>query len=414
MAKNDEHGKKRRRRRSGRGFIRRRREGLYSVGVTLGSDPATGKLQQVTEQVRGDRKAAEAALTALLSKFDSGALVPHSDTKLEGWVTQWLQLVAVRCRRNTHSLYTHIANAIIVPALGPGRELHEIRPQHCSKFLTDLSGRVKRRSALTYFTVLKVCLEDARVLGLIARNPAKDVDVRRTLPVEKRAVKRAELWDEPTMKKFIDYVKANEPVRVAALYAVALHSGCRRNELLALRWADIDWATHTIHVTRQLSQLPVCNEDGSWTEPTFGELKAGPERDIELHPETMQLLARHRAEQREFVLRNGRVRTCDLVWVRQAEEAAAMPHTLGWPLDPGRTSFREFHKLTNAAGVKAIKFHGLRHIHATLLLSKGVPPHVVQRRLGHTRIEQTLGTYAHVMKVQESNAGEVMGKLLHG
>jgi integrase len=67
-----------------------------------------------------------------------------------------------------------------------------------------------------------------------------------------------------------------------------------------------------------------------------------------------------------------------------------------------------------AAGVPRITFHGLRHTSATLLLKAGVAPHVVQQRLGHKRIEITLGIYAHALPSMQQDAAHKLGALLHG
>jgi integrase len=75
---------------------------------------------------------------------------------------------------------------------------------------------------------------------------------------------------------------------------------------------------------------------------------------------------------------------------------------------------REFARLIAAARVKTITIHGLRHTSATLLLSAGVPPTVVQQRLGHKRIEMTLGIYAHVLPGQQRDAATRLGSLLYG
>jgi len=71
-------------------------------------------------------------------------------------------------------------------------------------------------------------------------------------------------------------------------------------------------------------------------------------------------------------------------------------------------------RLCAAAGVKRITAHGLRHTCATLLLSAGVPAHVVQRRLGHKDITITLGLYAHVLPSQQQDAAARLAGLLHG
>ena len=88
--------------------------------------------------------------------------------------------------------------------------------------------------------------------------------------------------------------------------------------------------------------------------------------------------------------------------------------TLGDPLSINNLGQREFARLLAAADVKPITLHGLRHTSATLLLAAGVPPHVVQQRLGHKRVEITLDLYAHVLPGQQRDAARQLGLLLYG
>ena len=88
--------------------------------------------------------------------------------------------------------------------------------------------------------------------------------------------------------------------------------------------------------------------------------------------------------------------------------------SLGQPLQVNNIAEREFNPLIRAAGVKRIKFHGLRHTCATLLLLVGVQPHVVQRRLGHSDIQMTLGTYGHVLPSMQAEAAGKLATVLHG
>lgn len=81
---------------------------------------------------------------------------------------------------------------------------------------------------------------------------------------------------------------------------------------------------------------------------------------------------------------------------------------------PFRIGEREFARLIKAANVRRIKFHGLRHTVATLMLSAGVPAHVVQRRLGHSKVEMTLGIYAHALPSMQQDAATKLATLLHG
>lgn len=87
--------------------------------------------------------------------------------------------------------------------------------------------------------------------------------------------------------------------------------------------------------------------------------------------------------------------------------------TLGGPLQVNTIGEREFNKPIAAAGVRRITFHGMRHTVATLMLSDGVAAHVVQRRLRHSKIEMTLGIYAHALPSMQQEAARRLAALLH-
>jgi len=75
---------------------------------------------------------------------------------------------------------------------------------------------------------------------------------------------------------------------------------------------------------------------------------------------------------------------------------------------------REFARIIEAAGIRRIKFHGLRHTCATLLLKARIPVHVVSRRLGHKKVEITTDIYAHVLPSMQEEAAAEMGSILYG
>jgi integrase len=94
----------------------------------------------------------------------------------------------------------------------------------------------------------------------------------------------------------------------------------------------------------------------------------------------------HRKHQAEIMMRNRLTyRDHGLMFAKEAADLCKRADSLGSPLQVNTIGDREFGRLIRAADVKRIKFHGLRHTCATLLLSAGVSPHVVQRRLGHSR-----------------------------
>lgn len=99
---------------------------------------------------------------------------------------------------------------------------------------------------------------------------------------------------------------------------------------------------------------------------------------------------------------------------RQSLIASACRAVVLLPLHANNTGEREFARIIKAAEVRRISIHGLRHTSATLLLQAGVAPHVVQKRLGHKRIEMTLGIYAHALPSMQQDAARMLAALLHG
>jgi integrase len=149
-------------------------------------------------------------------------------------------------------------------------------------------------------------------------------------------------------------------------------------------------------------------------EPVFGDTKTKMSRTIELDGGTVRLLAAHRKHQAEIKLRNRQHYTdLGLMFAKEWGDLHNRADSLGLPLQVNTIGDREFGRLIKAAGVRRIKFHGLRHTMATLMLAAGVPPHVVQRRLGHSKVEMTLGIYAHALPSMQQDAAAKLAALLH-
>jgi integrase-like protein len=130
--------------------------------------------------------------------------------------------------------------------------------------------------------------------------------------------------------------------------------------------------------------------------PVFIPTKGKRARTIEIGSETVELLKAHKRHQAALKLRHRQeYHDHGLVFTREWDDGGRKYGTLGYPLGINTLGQREFARLIAAAKVKTITLHGLRHTCASLLLAAGVPPNVVQQRLGHRRIEITLEVYAH-------------------
>jgi integrase len=178
---------------------------------------------------------------------------------------------------------------------------------------------------------------------------------------------------------FLDTVKGD---RMEALYVLAVTSGLRQGELLALKWEDVDLegANPTLEVRRSLSETR--------GRRSFVTPKSSRGRHLRLSKRAASALRVHRKRQlEERVLKAG-------FW---EDHGLIFPSEVGTPMS-GRNLYRAFKiRVKRAALPQTLRFHDLRHTCATLLLRQGINPKFVQELLGHADISLTLNTYSHVL-----------------
>jgi integrase len=127
------------------------------------------------------------------------------------------------------------------------------------------------------------------------------------------------------------------------------------------------------------------------------------------------LLKKHRSRQAELKLANrSHYHDHGLVFATEWDDLPHHGDTLGQPINMSNLASGSFAKLLKASGVRPIKFHGLRHTCATLLLQANVPIKVVSERLGHMKIQITLDIYAHALPSMQQEAAVKMGTILYG
>ncbi len=171
----------------------------------------------------------------------------------------------------------------------------------------------------------------------------------------------------------------------------------RLGELLGLRWCDVDLDMAFLSVLQALyKRSGVCK----MVKPKSSHSR----RRIALSPSLALLLREYKAEQQTQRILLGKL---------PADSDLVFSHLDGKPLDPGVVS-HTFAKVLKKAGLPHIRFHDLRHSHATLLLKAGVHPKIVSERLGHANIGITLDTYSHVLPGLQERAAEDFDKLVTG
>jgi len=377
-----------------KGFIRQRSKGSWEVCLDTSRDPATGKRRRHFESVKGTKKAAQQRLAELLVDIERGTYAKPTQVTLGEWLRDWISgYVATNCSLRTAQSYQSEVMRHLIPALG-AIALTRLQPQHLQSYYAhalsqgrvDTKGGLSARTVQYHHRILSEALSHAIKMGLLVRNVAEAVD-----PPHPERKNMATLVPEDIPQ----FLEATHETPHYVLFYTALYTGMRLGELLGLRWGDVDLDMASLSVVQALyKRSGVCQ----MVKPKSSHSR----RQIALSPSLALLLRQYKGEQQlQRILLGKPLADSDLVFC----------HPDGKPLDPGVVS-HTFAKVLKKAGLPHIRFHDLRHSHATLLLKGGVHPKIVSERLGHASIGITLDTYIHVLPGLQEKAAECFDNLV--
>jgi integrase len=317
-----------------------------------------------------------------------GGLVFDGDHEtLEAYLRRWIdEVLRGTVKQSTLENYTYIARLHIIPELGRVRlralKSRDVRRHYREKLDVGLSPRTVQ----IIHTVLRKALQQAVRDDVLPRNVCDAVTAPRQTKKEMQPLTPEQA------KRLLENVRED---RLRALYVLAITAGLREGELLVLRWEDVDLERELLQVRRQLTRT----RDGlSFTAP-----KRGKARVVRLTDMAIAALKAHRATQNEERARAGSL------W---EETSLVFTSTIGTPVDVGNLTYLSFRPLLKRTNLPRIRFHDLRHTCATLLLSKGTHPKIVQEMLGHANISMTMDTYSHVLPDMQEKAVSAMDDAL--
>lgn len=319
----------------------------------------------------------------------------ETTTTFAGFAIEWLEGQRLRLQPSTWHGYAGVVRLYLRPALGD-LALDGVTSGHLNRLYSHLmGGGGKRFGALAPRSVRQVhavasrIFDSALLQGFIQVNPAWAASPPRPYGGEPRPLMA--VWTAAEAREFL---RITERHSLGVLFYVAVMTGLRRGELLALRWDHVS-EDGSILVTASLTET-----DGEFS---LHVPKIRRPRRITLDPDTGLRLERHR------------------LW-EALKPRSATPSTARWNfvftddagevVRPDRVSY-EFRKIVRHSDLPRIRFHDLRHTHATLLLTAGVPMHVVAARLGHSS-RTLLAHYAHLLPSADTAAALLIADLLNG
>lgn len=372
------------------GTITKKSDNTWQVRMFLGRD-SNGKTKHFNKTIHGSKKDAQTFLTAKLRERDLGSFVEPAALSVKDFLNDWLEnIVRSRVREATFDGYKGIVEYYLLPAIGSER-LCDLRPEHIQRFYGSLQRKgLSSRTVRYAHSVLSSALNHAEMQGMIFHNPCKKCQLPKKHQTEMKYF---------TPDQVRQFLGAANDSKLFALFALAIETGMRPGEYLALQWKDIDFDNMSLAVRRTVK----VKKGGGFYFSTPKTAKSN--RPLTISAELLEALKVHRKEQLESKMQIRDV---------YRENGLVFPNEIGDPLLIGNLRKRYFDKIVEKAGLPKIRLYDLRHTSATMLLSEGEHPKVVAERLGHASTNLTLDTYSHVLPNMQKQATSKMAKLMFG
>ncbi|MBC7340927.1 MAG: site-specific integrase [Clostridia bacterium] len=368
-----------------RGHIEQRYKTTFTIILDLGRD-ASGKRKRIAKSFKGSKREAEAEMLRMIAEYEKGQYIKPSRITTAEFLDRWLSTARHAVSPKTAERYADYIKAA-VSALGSIR-LQELNPIHLEEFYDQLrNSGLSARTILHHHRVLHTALNAAVNYRLLAENPADRAQPPKPEPPEMQILTQEQLaeliWDARNSKYF-------------PLLYLAAYTGMRRGELLALRWQDIDWQTATISIRQTLQQT----KDGLF----FKEAKnRSSRRRIAISDSTISVLRKHRKDQARERLKHAS---------SYNDQGLVFCQPNGDPLKPDTVSTWFYKFQRSRKKEPCVRFHDLRHTHASLLLLAGWNPKVVQERLGHSSISTTMDIYSHILPSLHQSAAASLDAII--
>jgi integrase len=381
----------------GDGGIDQRGENSFRLRYRIGKERYSVTFQGTLAEARKK-------LRELLKSGDDGTHIEPTRMTLGEFAEYWLSIGCPSSRNKKRvsprsiERYAQLLRIHVIPKLGQKRlqQLHATEIDRLYEGL-EAKGLASPTQHQTH-SVLNALLNTAVRKGLLTTNP---IDRAEKIPSAGES-DHGQVLDAEQLNALLQDFKGSA---LFPIVAVAINTGARRNEILALQWRDLDAVARTLRIERSV-------------EETKGQRRMkGPKRDrhkrtIQIDDALVRLLLSERDKHLRLVAGVPNDSDVDLSLIKLPEGALMFPS----PLDINLTTPRRSNTLTRLFETRArkrfpgLRFHDLRGSHETALLDGGVPVHVVADRCGHDPAV-LLRSYAKRTKKSDKTAADIIGNL---
>lgn len=366
-----------------RASIRKTDYGTFEVRWSY--DGPDGKRKQASKSFKTNKEAS-AFKTLTLRELDDGTHVAPSKYTVAQHLADWIDRYVEReCKPNTQKSYRDTVRLHLGPLFGE-IALTELTAERIEKVFENEGGDRTTATLHRAYQVLHGAMIFAIQKKRLKINPCDGV----TLPKLEKPDEVSTALDADQVTDLLERIAGTTMYLPAFL---ALGTGMRIGEFAALRWEDVNLDEATIRIQRTMVAI-----DG---EISFGPPKNGRTRIIGLDKDVVEVLRQYKGAQAAKRLRTSGYQDHGLVYPRHdgtPRNLRGLSSTWGW--------------IVREKCLPDIRFHDLRHTHATLLLKAGVEPYKVSKRLGHQNLNYTCRVYAKYLPSMDREAAQALGDLL--
>ncbi|QHA92255.1 tyrosine-type recombinase/integrase [Bacillus sp. N1-1] len=366
-----------------------KKTGKYDFIFDAGKDPLSGKRKQIKRRGFESKRAAMNEMTRLKAQVLENDFLDLNHLTYEKYMDEWFQERKFKLQHSTFEIHSIFYRNVIKPKLGH-LKLQQVTPLQLQKFVNDLVNHSSYSAHTIHlvFRIVSSSFKKAEILKLIKNDPSIGI----TLPKTKQ--REFTVWSIEQVNFFISEApKIARLTRYYIAFLIAIFTGMRQGEILGLRWKDINFETHTLYIRQTVTQN--------------GEIKAGAKNEAsvrsihipsKLADELKAIRALISIEKR---LSGDKYQENDLVVC-----------TLDGKPVIARNFRKEFYKVVEKVNLPRIRFHDLRHTHATILIQQNVNVKLISERLGHADIQTTLNTYSHVLPNMQKTVSDQLDKII--